>query len=51
MVTPQSIQRHTGLTHHFLKFLTFGLSGAQVLNDLADSFCNSQKNAGLKGLR
>ena len=21
-----------------------------VLNDLADSFCNSQKNAGLKGL-
>ena len=29
MVTPQSVQGHTGLTHHFLKFLTFGLSGAQ----------------------
>ena len=29
MVTPQSVQGHTGLSRHFFKFLTFGLSGAQ----------------------
>ena len=28
MVTLQSVQSHTGLTHHFY-FLTFGHSGAQ----------------------
>ena len=37
MVTPQRVQGHTGLTHHFW-FLTFGLSGAQ---------CQKLKNGGL----
>ena len=69
MVTPQSVQGHTGLTHHFLIFdiralWRSGLSArapecqklklvcytSMVLNDLVDSFCYSQKNAGLKGL-
>ena len=46
MVTPQSVQGHTGLTHHFFNFWQTSM----VLNDLVDSFCYSQKNAGLKGL-
>ena len=29
MATFQSVQDHTGLTHHFKIFLTFGHSGAQ----------------------
>ena len=32
MVTLQSVQSHTGLTHHFYFFLTFGHSGAQRVN-------------------
>ena len=72
MVTPQSVQGRTGLTHdHFLIFdiracWRSGLSAREpecqkfkkmvgwtsmVLNDLVDSFCYSQKNAGLKGLK
>ena len=70
MVTPQSVQGHTGVTHHFLIFdiralWRSGLSAREpecqkfkkmvgytsmVLNALVDSFCYSQKNAGLKGL-
>ena len=48
MVTPQSVQGHTGLTHHFLIFDIRALW--RSLNDLVDSFCYSLKNAGLKGL-
>ena len=41
MVTLQSVQSHTGLTHHFYFFLTFGHSGAQ---------CKNLAPLGLKGL-
>ena len=46
MVTPQSVQGHTGLTHHFFKFLTFGRSGAQSWAPERPNVENL-KNAGL----
>ena len=62
MVTPQSVQGHTGRTHHFLVFdIRQSARMSKIKNGGLDQYgperfgrlilLYSQKNAGLKGLK